>query len=262
MLAVLSPAKSLDFKTPPVTKKFSTPQFVEESSLLIQKLRRLSPADLSKLMRLSPKLAELNHDRFAQWQDSFNRDNAKQAALAFSGEVYLGLQAGNYSERDFTWAQKHLRILSGLHGVLRPLDLIQPYRLEMGTELKTRRGNNLYAFWGDRVTKEINASLAQLGQKYLINLASNEYFSVLQPENIEGRVINVQFKDLKNGTYRFMSYYGKRARGLMASYMVKERVTTLKALRAFDWQGYAYSPEQSSENDWVFLRDRVPTESA
>ncbi|MGI9328612.1 MAG: peroxide stress protein YaaA [Pseudomonadales bacterium] len=258
MLAILSPAKSLDFDTPPTTKKHSTPQFIAESEQLIKQLRRFSSEQLGELMGISTKLADLNRDRYANWQNRFNRGNAKPAVLAFSGDVYLGLDAAKFSARDFNWAQKHLRILSGLHGVLRPLDLIQPYRLEMGTQLKTGFGTDLYAFWGDRVTDELNATLEQLGQRYLINLASQEYFSVVQPERVEARIINVRFKDFSNGSYKFMSYYGKQARGLMASYMVKQRVTTLKALKAFDWQGYAFAPEQSSDNDWVFLRDKVP----
>lgn len=258
MLAVLSPAKSLDFDTPAATAKHSTPVFQKASGQLIGQLRQLSPADLSALMGISAKLADLNYERYAQWHPEFSTDNAKQAALAFAGDVYTGLQAGAFSERDFTWAQKHLRILSGLHGVLRPLDLIQPYRLEMGTRLENARGSDLYAFWGNRVTNEINQALAELPKPYLINLASQEYFSVMQPENIEGRIINVQFKDLKNGQYRFMSFFGKQARGLMAGYIVRERVRTLKALKAFDWQGYYFSEAQSVGDDWVFLRDKAP----
>ncbi|MFK7913390.1 MAG: peroxide stress protein YaaA [Pseudomonadales bacterium] len=258
MLAVISPAKSLDFDSPLATRKATQPEFQKDSSQLIKVLRQLGPADLSELMGISAKLADLNYQRYADWQPDFSVANARPAALAFAGDVYNGLKAQQYSERDFNYAQKHLRILSGLHGLLRPLDLIQPYRLEMGTRLTTPRGKDLYGFWGKRVTQALNAALADGGGRFLINLASQEYFGVLQPDQIDGRVINVQFKDFKNGSYKFMSFYGKQARGLMASYIVQERVTSLKALRAFDWQGYYFSAADSSENDWVFLRDSVP----
>lgn len=258
MLAVLSPAKSLNFEVPSPTRKHSLPIFLKESKQLINTLRQLSPADLSSLMGISAKLADLNYERYAQWQPNFSTGNAKQAAVAFAGDVYMGLQAEQYSERDFTWAQKHLRILSGLHGVLKPLDLIQPYRLEMGTKLQTQRGADLYEFWGNQVTKEISCAVSQCKPPILINLASQEYFGVLNPEKIEARVINVHFRDFKNGKFRFLSFYAKKARGLMASFMVKNRVGTLKALKTFDWQGYYYSDELSNDNDWVFLRDGLP----
>ncbi len=258
MLAVLSPAKSLDFDTPPVTRKCTLPEFPAESADLIARLRGYSPARLSRLMGISDKLANLNADRYATWEPQFTPDCAKAAALAFAGDVYNGLRASEFSERDFNWAQKRLRILSGLHGVLRPLDLIHPYRLEMGTSLPNRRGKDLYAFWGDRVTRSLNEALAETGSRHLVNLASQEYFSVVQPGALDAQVINVQFKDLKNGRYKFMSFYGKQARGAMARYMVRERVRTLKALKAFAEDGYYFSEDQSGEYDWVFLRDRVP----
>lgn len=258
MLAVISPAKSLDFSSPLATRKNTQPAFQKESTALIKTLRQLGPADLSALMGISTKLADLNYQRYADWEPQFTDSNARPAALAFAGDVYHGLQAGEYSERDFNYAQKHLRILSGLHGLLRPLDLIQPYRLEMGTRLETDRGTDLYAFWGSRVTTALNAALAESGTRFLINLASQEYFGVLQPQSLNGRLINVQFKDFKNGSYKFMSFYGKQARGLMASYIIQQRVSTLKALRAFDWQGYYFSEDASTDDDWVFRRDSVP----
>ena len=258
MLAVISPAKSLDFSSPLPTRKSSQPQFQKESTQLIKMLRQLGPAELGQLMGISAKLADLNYQRYADWHPDFTAENARPAALAFAGDVYNGLQAQNYSARDFSYAQKHLRILSGLHGLLRPLDLIQPYRLEMGTRLENRRGADLYSFWGKRVTEALNAAMADSGDRFLINLASQEYFGVLQAEQLDARVIEVQFKDFKNGAYKFMSFYGKQARGLMASYIVQERVSTLKALRAFDWQGYYYSEAQSHGDRWVFLRDSVP----
>ena len=256
MLAVISPAKRLDFTTPAPTHKHSVPVFMQESKELIGALREQSPADLAALMKISSKLADLNYQRYAEWKTPFTKDNAKPAALAFNGDVYMGLEANTYSERDFTWAQKHLRILSGLHGILKPLDLIQPYRLEMGTQLHNARGDDLYSFWGNKVTAELNCALAQQKQPILVNLASNEYFNVLDPNRIDARIITPTFKDLKNGRYRFMSFFAKKARGLMSSYIVKNRVSTLKALKAFDCQGYYYSEDLSHGDEWVFLRDK------
>lgn len=256
MLAVLSPAKTLDFDTPSPTRKHSLPVFLDESKQLIETLRAQSPADLARLMNLSTKLADLNYQRYNDWHAPFTSGNAKQAALAFKGDVYLGLDPATYSERDFSWAQKHIRILSGLHGLLRPLDLIQPYRLEMGTRLKTGRGDDLYQFWGEKITDELNKALAEQRRPVLINLASNEYFDAVDAGRLEARIITPTFRDLKNGRYRFMSFFAKRARGMMASYLVKNRVNTLKALREFDWGGYYFSQELSRGDDWVFLRDK------
>lgn len=260
MLAVISPAKRLDFDTPSPTKKYSLPAYLEESTQLIATLRNKSPVDLSNLMGISCKLADLNYQRYAQWQTPFSTKNAKQAMTAFAGDVYMGLLAGTYSERDFSWAQKHVRILSGLHGILKPLDLIQPYRLEMGTELTTTRGANLYDFWGNKVTDELNTALDEQNQPVLINLASKEYFNVLKVDRIKARIITPIFKDLKNGSYKFLSFFAKKARGSMASYLVKNRISTLKALKAFDCGGYYYAKELSSADEWVFLRDEPVTE--
>jgi cytoplasmic iron level regulating protein YaaA (DUF328/UPF0246 family) len=260
MLAVISPAKTLDFATPAPTRKHSVPVFLEESKELIGTLREQSPADIAALMKISSKLADLNYQRYAEWKTPFTTANAKPAMLAFNGDVYMGLEGNTYSERDFTWAQRHLRILSGLHGILKPLDLIQPYRLEMGTQLHTAKGDDLYGFWGDKVTTELNRALreqtAPHKQPLLINLASNEYFNVLDASRIDARIITPTFKDLKNGRYRFMSFFAKKARGLMSSYIVKNRVSTQKALKAFDWQGYYFSDELSRGDEWVFLRDK------
>ncbi|NIP15141.1 MAG: peroxide stress protein YaaA [Pseudomonadales bacterium] len=256
MLAVLSPAKTLDFATPSPTRKHSLPVLLDDSKLLIDALRTQAPADLAQLMNMSTKLADQNYQRYTDWHTPFTSGNAKQAALAFKGDVYLGMDAATFSERDFTWAQKHLRILSGLHGILKPLDLIQPYRLEMGTRLKTGRGDDLYQFWGEKITDELNADLATQKRPMLINLASNEYFDAIDASRLNARIITPTFKDLKNGKYRFMSFFAKRARGMMASYLVKNRVNTLKALREFDWGGYYYSEDLSRGDDWVFLRDK------
>ncbi|MYE86933.1 MAG: peroxide stress protein YaaA [Gammaproteobacteria bacterium] len=256
MLAIISPAKSLDFDGRAPTRKSSVPSFLDDSAELIRELRELAPQDLSDLMGISTSLAELNYDRYATWGEPFSRRNAKQAMFAFNGDVYLGLKSTEFSERDLTWAQKHLRILSGLHGILKPLDLIQPYRLEMGTRLSNGRGGDLYDFWRDKVTAALNEAIDAQRQPILVNLASNEYFNAVDSTRIDARIITPTFKDLKNGRYMFISFFAKKARGLMAAYLIKNRVSTLKALKAFDWQGYRFSPAQSSANDWVFLRDQ------
>jgi cytoplasmic iron level regulating protein YaaA (DUF328/UPF0246 family) len=254
MLAVISPAKTLDFESKPATKKHSLPDFVEDSAMLIKRLRTLPPSEISSLMNISDKLADLNHRRYAEWRPEFPADTARPAILAFRGDVYMGLRADTLNERDFTWAQKHLRILSGLHGLLRPLDRIRPYRLEMGTRLSNPRGEDLYAFWGSKVTCALNSALREQKQKVLINLASNEYYDVLQPGEIDARIININFRDWKNGQYKFLSFFAKKARGLMARYLIDHRVSTLKALRKFDYDGYAFCADRSNGDDWVFTR--------
>ena len=257
MLLVISPAKSLDFESRPTTRKFSQPEFLDDARLLIDELKDLSPGEISDLMGISTKLGELNCDRYNEWVLPFTRDNAKQAALAFRGDVYVGMQAWDYSERDFTWAQRRVRILSGLYGVLKPLDLIQPYRLEMGVSLPNPRGKNLYEFWGDRLSETLGSELENHRSKLLINLASNEYWNVLDPGRIgASRVVRPVFKDLKNGRYKFISFYAKKARGLMASYIVKNRIDTMRGLKDFDWGGYRYCDAESSRDEFVFLRDR------
>ena len=257
MLMVISPAKSLDFESRPTTRKFSQPEFLDDARLLIDELKDLSPGEISDLMGISAKLGELNCDRYNEWAPPFTRKNAKPAALAFRGDVYMGMQAWNYSERDFTWAQKRVRILSGLYGVLKPLDLIQPYRLEMGVSLPNPRGRNLYEFWGDRLSAALGAELEDHRSKLLVNLASNEYWDVLDPDRVGARrVVQPVFKDLKNGRYKFISFYAKKARGLMASFVVKNRVDRVGGLKDFDWGGYRYCDAQSSRDEFVFLRDR------
>jgi len=254
MLAILSPAKTLDFASKLGTRKFSEPNFVQESNELIKVLQTIEPPALSELMKISDNLAELNYRRYLEWQPCFAKQYARPAALAFKGDVYLGLQADSFSERDLTWAQKHLRILSGLHGLLRPLDRIRPYRLEMGTKLKTPRGKSLYEFWGGKVTDALNSAIAEQQQEILVNLASNEYFGVLQKDDINARIINVHFKEYKDGKYKFLSFYAKKARGLMARFMIEKRTNTLKSLRAFDYEGYEFNAPLSDGDDWVFSR--------
>lgn len=255
MLLVISPAKTLDYDTPPATARFTQPQFLDHAQKLIGQLREMSPAQIGELMHLSDKLAALNVARYGSWRPDFTPDNAKQALLAFKGDVYTGLNAEDFSEADFDFAQAHLRMLSGLYGVLRPLDLMQPYRLEMGTKLANARGNNLYDFWGERISGWLDEALAEQGDDVLLNLASNEYFGAVKRKALKARVIDTEFKDLKNGQYKIISFYAKKARGLMARYVIKERIRNPERLKDFDYQGYRYSAEQSGPDSLVFLRD-------
>ncbi|MEO4049084.1 peroxide stress protein YaaA [Pseudomonas sp. CAU 1711] len=255
MLLVISPAKTLDYDTPPATVRFTQPQYLDHAQELIGQLREMSPQQVGELMHLSDKLAALNVARYGSWQPDFTPSNAKQALLAFKGDVYTGLNAEDFGEADFDFAQSHLRMLSGLYGVLRPLDLMQPYRLEMGTKLANARGKDLYAFWGERISEWLNEALAAQGDDILLNLASNEYFGAVKRKALKARVIDTEFKDLKNGQYKIISFYAKKARGLMARYVIKERIRDPERLKAFDYQGYRYSPEQSKADSLVFLRD-------
>ncbi len=255
MLMLISPAKTLDFDTAPVTDKATQPDFLDQSRELISILRDLAPQDVSRLMGISDKLGQLNYDRYQQWHTPFTADNAKQAALAFKGDVYTGLDAERFKAGDFTFAQRHLRILSGLYGLLRPLDLIQPYRLEMGTRLENPRGANLYDFWGERLTAAINEQLKSLKQPTVVNLASNEYFKAVQPKALAAPLITPVFKDWKNGQYKIISFYAKKARGLMAAYAIGNRIKSAEGLKAFDREGYGFNPELSTDKQWVFTRN-------
>jgi len=254
MLTVSSPAKTLDFVTPPTTNKHTNPEFLDHSSELIQILKKHSPKKLKKLMKISDKLAELNAQRFNDWNLPFTQENAKQAILAFKGEVYLGLEAEDLNSRDLTFAQKHLRILSGLYGVLKPLDLIQPYRLEMGAKLKNRAGNDLYQFWGNHLSTAIETELTSHRSRVLVNLASQEYFKSLHGSDLSVKVINPVFKDYSNGRYRVLSFFAKKARGFMANYIVRNRINKAEDLKTFDTDGYKFNKTLSNENQWVFSR--------
>ena len=254
MLLVISPAKNLDYETPAKTKQKSEPDFLDDAQALIEELRDLAPQDVSKLMSISDKLGVLNYDRYQQWSTPFTEDNAKQAMLAFNGDVYTGLDAESFKADDFKFAQKHLRILSGLYGLLRPLDLMQAYRLEMGTKFENRRGKNLYEFWGDIITEALNKQLKTLKSEVLVNLASNEYFKSVKPKNLNAEVITPVFKDWKGDKYKIISFYAKKARGLMCQYAIKNRVTDAEDLKAFDLEGYAYNEGMSSAKEWVFTR--------
>ena len=254
MLVLLSPAKSLDYESPLLIKKATKPRFIEESSELVAQLRRLSVKQLCNLMSISEKLGELNHERYATWEIDFNKDNSRQAILAFVGDVYQGLTLDDWSAADFSTAQKQIRILSGLYGVLRPLDLMQPYRLEMGTKFKNRGGKNLYDFWGDKITKLLNQDLKKSGSNAVINLASNEYFSSVKSADLEGELITPVFKDEKNGKYKIISFFAKKARGMMADFIVRNGITEVEELKNFKTGKYRFSKKESDDKTFVFLR--------
>ena len=258
MLMVISPAKTLDYETPPATARFTQPQYLDHSQELIEQLRELSPQQIGELMHLSDKLSGLNAARFGSWTPAFTPENAKQALLAFKGDVYTGLNAVDFNEADFDYAQNHLRMLSGLYGLLRPLDLMMPYRLEMGTKLANARGKDLYAFWGTQISEWLNQALAEQGDDVLLNLASNEYFSAVKKTALNARIINTEFKDLKNGQHKIISFYAKKARGMMSRFVIKERINNPEHLKQFDAQGYRFSVEQSKPDLLVFLRDHAP----
>lgn len=255
MLIVVSPAKTLDYESPLATKNYTLPELTDHSAELIEVCRELTPADIATLMKVSDKIAGLNAARFAEWQPEFTMENARQAILAFKGDVYTGLEAETMSEEDFVYAQQHLRMLSGLYGLLRPLDLMQPYRLEMGTKLANSRGSNLYQFWGEIITDKLNQALAEQGDKLLVNLASNEYFKAVKPKTLDAQVITPVFKDCKNGTYKVISFYAKKARGMMARYILDNRVESVEALKQFDVAGYYFVPAESTESELVFKRE-------
>ena len=256
MLAVISPAKSLDFETAPTSPKSSTPAFLDDAAILIDDLAKLAPADISDLMGISAKLGELNGNRYAEWRKDTR--GGKQAALAFTGDVYMGLDAWSFDARELTSLQRRIRILSGLYGLLKPLDKIHPYRLEMGTAFANPRGRDLYAFWGDKVTAALNEEIASHRNKTVVNLASNEYWQVVNPSELDAKVLNIRFLDRKNGDYKIISFFAKKARGAMASHIARNRVETIKGVKAFDWQGYRYSEDHSRNGELTFVRDSRP----
>lgn len=231
---------------------------MDQSALLVEDARGLDPDDIRSLMGVSEQIAHLNHERFMNWQAESTSDNAKQAVLAFKGDVYTGLQAETLSEEGLAFAQDRLRILSGLYGLLRPLDLMQPYRLEMGLKFANQRGKNLYEFWGAQLTDTLNDDLASANTDVLINLASNEYFKAVKPKLLNADVITPQFKDLKNGQYKMISFFAKKARGIMARYIIDNRITEPESLKSFSEAGYYYSEAESKGDQWVFLRDEAP----
>ena len=254
MLTVISPAKTLDYETPATTASFTQPTQLTQSRKLIRRLRQLDSDDLSSLMSISDNLAELNQKRFKQWKTPFKPENARQALFAFKGDVYVGLDAYSLDQGGIDFAQQHLRILSGLYGILRPLDLMQPYRLEMGTRLDTEAGANLYQFWDGRITRALNQELEQSSANTLVNLASNEYFKAVKPKQLKADIVTPTFREYRNGEYRFISFSAKKARGLMARYIIDQRIDEAEALRDFDYEGYRFNPKLSGERDWVFTR--------
>ena len=258
MLTVISPAKTLDYETPPTSRRTTQPQYLDKAARLVDDARQLSPDDIRKLMGVSQNIAELNHARFMNWGQPFTLDNAKQAILAFKGDVYTGLEADTLTDEQLRFAQQHLRILSGLYGLLRPLDLMQPYRLEMGLKFRNAGGKNLYEFWGDDITTALNAQLKKARTNVLVNLASNEYFKSVHATALDADVITPVFKDLKNGKYKIISFFAKKARGQMARFIVEEGLTDVAGLRRFKTGGYRYSKANSSAKEMVFTRDSAP----
>ena len=259
MLFLLSPAKSLDYDSPlPAGLSHSQPQFIPDAARLIDVLRTRSPQDIASLMSISDALAALNVARYGAWSPRFTQENARQAVMAFNGDVYEGLQAATLSLPDLDWAQQHLAILSGLYGVLRPLDLMQPYRLEMGTRLATDAGTNLYQFWGARIAEHLNRQLADDTDPVVVNLASQEYFKAVDRKALSARVVECVFEDGKGGAYKIISFYAKRARGLMARWAIQQRASTPRQLEGFDLEGYAFHPAASSPERLVFRRAAQP----
>jgi hypothetical protein len=254
MLFLLSPAKSLDYETPPQVATCTQPLFVRQSAELIDVLKTKSPQDISRLMKLSDALSGLNVARYQAWAKKFTVKNSKQSVLAFNGDVYEGLAAKTLSAAQLDWAQAHLCILSGLYGVLRPLDLMQPYRLEMGTALGTDKGSNLYQFWGSQIAGYLNQRAAADTSPVIVNLASEEYFKAVDLKTLKARVVNCVFEDCKGGKYKIISFYAKRARGLMVRYAIEKKVASVKKLEGFDAEGYAFAAEQSKPDRLVFRR--------
>jgi len=253
MLVLLSPAKKTNELSTDL-QFFSQPQFTKDSKKLITTLRKYKTKDLERLMKISTKISELNVMRYKEWEQDHSLDNAKQAALTFDGEAYTGLNVKSFSESDITYAQDHLRLLSGLYGLLKPFDLIHPYRLEMGTRITIGKHKNLYEFWGDKLVNEVNEIMDKNKANVLVNLASNEYFKSINTKKLKTEVITPVFKDFKNGEYKTIMVYAKRARGMMSAYIIKNRITEKDHLIGFDTDGYCYNEKMSTEKEMVFLR--------
>jgi cytoplasmic iron level regulating protein YaaA (DUF328/UPF0246 family) len=259
MLTVISPAKTLDYETPPTTRKATQPQFIDRARQLVDDAREMSPQDIRALMGVSENIAELNHARFMNWSAPFSLDNAKQALLAFKGDVYTGLEAQTLNAAQLSFAQKHLCILSGLYGLLRPLDLMQPYRLEMGLKFSNSGSKNLYEFWGDDITVALNKQLKKSGSPVLVNLASNEYFKSVKAKSLDADIVTPVFKDLKGDKYKVISFYAKKARGQMARFIVDKELNEPDGLKKFRTDGYRYNKAESSARELVFTRDQPPS---
>jgi cytoplasmic iron level regulating protein YaaA (DUF328/UPF0246 family) len=253
MMTVISPSKTLDFAPHPY-ENHSFPRLLEHSQKLIDILCQFSPEDISKLMKISDKLGELNWQRYHDFEKPFTLNNAKQALLAFKGDVYSGIDSDHYDNNDFSFAQQHLRILSGLYGLLKPLDLIQPYRLEMGIRLQNEQGHNLYEFWDTKITELLNQDCADNENPMIINLASNEYFKAIKPKLLKYPVLQISFKENKNGEFKTIGIHAKRARGLMTDYIIKHRLNEAEGLKAFNRENYCFNEILSNAKEWVFTR--------
>jgi cytoplasmic iron level regulating protein YaaA (DUF328/UPF0246 family) len=254
MFIIISPAKTIDFETKIGYAKYTLPEHLGKSEHLVQQLRKMSPQELSGLMNISTKLAVLNYNRYKEWHLPFNDQNARQAIFVFKGEVFRGIDIERFSDEELEYTQNHLRILSGLHGTLRPLDLIQPYRLEMGIKLTGKEYKNLYEFWSNEITYSVQAALDQQGDNLLINLASDEYFKSINTKQLNARIITPIFKEYKNGTYKFLSVYGKKARGMMTRFILQNKLRKADNLKLFEEEGYYYNENLSSEDQPVFTR--------
>ncbi len=256
MIITLSPSKGQDFEQAAPTKTYSIPAQLRASEELVDNLKLLSPIDIKELMSISDNLSKLNVQRYKDFTTPFNPQNAKQALFAFKGDVYAGINTGSMQQADFEYAQDHLRILSGLYGCLKPMDLMQAYRLEMKTKLATQKGGNLYQFWGDSITKELNLALEKEDEKIVVNLASNEYWKSIKSQQLKASVINVAFKENKDGKSRIIAIFAKKARGMMSDYIIRNRIENIEGIKEFDYEGYKFDKQQSSELQLVFSRQQ------
>ena len=254
MIITLSPSKGQDFETATPSKLFTLPEQLDDSQLLINEAKKLDMESVRKLMSVSENISNLNVQRFQDWTLPFDEKNAKAALYAFKGDVYSGIQKDTYNDNDLEYAQDHLRILSGLYGALRPMDLIQPYRLEMKTKLANPRGDNLYQFWGERITEKLNESLQNQEEKTLVNLASNEYYKSVKPKLIDGNILNISFKEEKDGKSRILAVYAKKARGMMTDFILRNRIERAEDIKDFGTANYSFSKAESEDNHWVFSR--------
>ena len=254
MITLVSPAKKLDFSNSDILSQFSQCDFLKNSQILIDETKKMSISELKNLMKISDKLAETNRARFNQWSIPFTKENAKQAILSFKGDTYVGLNAETFSNKDFEYAQDHFRILSGLYGILRPLDLIQPYRLEMGTKLENPNGSDLYGFWSDQIAKKLNNTLKDHASKVILNCASVEYFKSVDTNTLDATIVSPIFKDVKNGQAKIISFFAKKARGMMARFIIQNRIDKVDDIIKFNDAGYTYQPKESTPNNPLFTR--------
>ncbi len=254
MITLLSPAKTLDYDSPEKIDNLSIPQFALDSNRLIRILKKKSVAEIKSLMHISDDLAKLNRARYKNFKKEYTPENSKSAIMAFKGDVYVGLEASTLNEDELNFANDHIRILSGLYGLLLPFDRMQPYRLEMGTRLENKKGTNLYHYWGDSISKAINKDLKAQESDVVLNLASNEYFKAVDKKKLKARIINVDFREEKNGELKFVSFFAKKARGLMARYVIKNKIDEVESLAGFDYENYRFSEEHSTEDSLLFVR--------